>query len=94
MFSKTDESSVVGGKSALRVGEEGGEALVFLETQPISFHFGVMAAMIGLVITGSTRHYLEVKTESRERESGTTAASGLSDLVCIGLHVVLAANGR
>ena len=65
----------MGGKSALRVGEEGGEALLFLETQPISFHFGFM---IGLVISGSTRHDFEEKTE-RAR---------------FGLHDVFAANGR
>ena len=58
---------MVGGKSALRVGEEGGEALLFLETQPISFHFGFM---IGLVISGSTRHDFEEKTERAWRKRG------------------------
>ena len=61
---------MVGGKSALRVGEEGGEALLFFETQPISFHFGFM---IGLVISGSTRHDFEEKTESTLHQKRTRA---------------------
>ena len=74
----------MGGKSALRVGDEGGEALLFLETQPISFHFGFM---IGLVISGSTRHDFEEKTERarRNRDVGP---------ILFGLHDVFAANGR